>query len=75
MNVEPGYRGRGIGAALIERYARDLQAAAVPGIHLFCGPAPRSFYARNGFTEIAALEVSPGQRVYTLGRRLEPLAT
>jgi GNAT superfamily N-acetyltransferase len=74
MNVEAAHRGRGIGAALIERYARDLQAAAVPGIHVFCGPAPRSFYTRNGFTDIAAIEVAPGQRVYTLGRRLEPTA-
>jgi GNAT superfamily N-acetyltransferase len=72
MNVEAGYRRRGIGSALIERYAHDLQAAAVSGIHLFCGPAPRSFYARQGFTEFAALEISPGHRVYTLGRRLAP---
>ena len=31
--------------------------------------APRPFYARNGFTDLAALEVSPGRWVYTLGRR------
>jgi GNAT superfamily N-acetyltransferase len=74
MNVEAEHRGRGIGAALIERYARDLQAATVPGIHVFCGPAPRSFYTRNGFTDIAAIEIAPGRRVYTLGRRLEPTA-
>lgn len=70
MNVEAECRRRGIGAALIERYARDLGAAGVPGIHLFCGAAPRPFYARNGFTDLAALEVSPGRWVYTLGRRL-----
>ena len=70
MNVEAEYRGRGIGTALIERFARDLQAAGVPGIHVFCGPAPRSFYARNGFAELAAIETSSGQRVHALGRRL-----
>ena len=70
MNVEAECRRRGIGVALIERYARDLGAAGVPGIHLFCGAAPRPFYARNGFTELAALEVSPGRWVYALGRRL-----
>jgi GNAT superfamily N-acetyltransferase len=70
MNVEAEYRGQGIGAALIERYARDVGAARVPGIHLFCGPEPRPFYARNGFADLASLEVSPGHWVYVLGRRL-----
>jgi GNAT superfamily N-acetyltransferase len=71
MNVESEHRGRGLGTALIERFARDLRAAGVPGIHLFCGAAPRPFYARNGFTDLAALEVSPGRWIYTLGRRLD----
>jgi GNAT superfamily N-acetyltransferase len=70
MNVEAEYRRQGIGAALIERYARDLQAAGSPGIHLLCGAAPRAFYTRNGFTDLAALESSPGRWVYILGRRL-----
>ena len=71
MNVEAEYRRRQIGAALIDRYVRDLMAAGVPGIHLLCGAGPRAFYARNGFADLAALEVSPGRWVYTLGRRLE----
>ena len=70
MNVEAECRRRGIGVALIERYAGDLDTAGVPGIHLFCGAAPRPFYARSGFTELAAVEVSPGRWVYALGRRL-----
>jgi GNAT superfamily N-acetyltransferase len=70
MNIEAEYRRRGVGAALIERYARDLRTASVPGVHLFCGEAPRPFYLRNGFTDLAALEVSRGRWVYTLGRRL-----
>jgi GNAT superfamily N-acetyltransferase len=70
MNVEAEYRRRGVGAALIERCARDLAAAGVPGIHLLCGAGPRPFYARNGFTDLAAVETSPGRLVYTLGRRL-----
>jgi len=69
MNVEGGYRRRGVGALLIERYARDLRTAGVPGVHLFCGEAPRAFYLRNGFSDLAALEVTPGRWVYTLGRR------
>jgi GNAT superfamily N-acetyltransferase len=71
MNVEAECRQRGIGAGLIERYARDLSAAGVAGIHLFCGARPRPFYLRQGFTELAALEVSPGRWVYALGRRLD----
>jgi GNAT superfamily N-acetyltransferase len=70
MNVEAPYRRRGIGAALIERYTSDLGAAGVPGVHLFCGEAPRRFYARHGFTDLAASEASPGRWVYLLGRRL-----
>ncbi len=70
MNVEAEYRRRGIGAVLIERYARDLTAAGVAGIHLLCGPGPRPFYARNGFADLSAVETSPGRWVYTLGRRL-----
>jgi GNAT superfamily N-acetyltransferase len=70
MNVEAEYRRHGIGAALIERYVEDLTAAGVAGVHLLCGPGPRPFYARNGFTDLAAVELGPGRWVYTLGRRL-----
>lgn len=70
MNVEADCRGQGIGATLIERYARDLAEAGVTGVHLFCGADPRPFYLRQGFTELAVLEVGPERRVYTLGRRL-----
>jgi GNAT superfamily N-acetyltransferase len=70
MNVEAEYRRQGIGAALIGRYTQDLDAGGVPGVHLFCGAAPRRFYARHGFTDLAAREVGPGRWVYNLGRRL-----
>jgi GNAT superfamily N-acetyltransferase len=70
MNVEAEYRRRGIGGALIERYAADLRAAAVPGVHLFCGPDARRFYLRHGFTDLGALEARPGRWVHALGRRV-----
>jgi GNAT superfamily N-acetyltransferase len=70
MNVDAGHRRRGIGAVLIERYARNLGQAGVPGVHLFCGAEPRPFYARNGFTDVAALELGPGRSVHVMGRRL-----
>jgi GNAT superfamily N-acetyltransferase len=70
MNVDAEHRRRGLGARLIERYTRDLGEAGVPGVHLFCGAEPRPFYARNGFTDLAALEFGPGIAVYVMGRRL-----
>lgn len=70
MNVEAEHRRQRIGAILIERYVTDLTAAGVAGIHLLCGPGPRPFYTRNGFTDLSAVETSPGRWVYTLGRRL-----
>lgn len=70
MNVDGEHRGRGIGAALLGRFTGELAAAGVPGVHLFCGPGPRDFYTRNGFTEVSAAEVGRGQWVYALGRRL-----
>src|SRR5262249_45055186 len=71
MNVEAEYRRRGVGTVLIERYAHDLRAVRVPGVHLFCGAEPRPFYARNGFADLASLEVTPGRWVYVMGRRLD----
>jgi GNAT superfamily N-acetyltransferase len=70
MNVEAQYRRHGIGAALIQRYVRDLASIGVPGVHLVCGAGPRAFYERNGFAEMATIEVGPGRCVHTLGRRL-----
>jgi GNAT superfamily N-acetyltransferase len=70
MNVEAECRSHGIGVALLRRYVQDLSARGVPGIHLFCGAGPRAFYERNGFTEMAAVELAPGRWVYTLGCRL-----
>ena len=70
MNVDAEHRRHGLGARLIERYTRDLGEAGVPGVHLFCGAEPRPFYARNGFTDLAALEFSSGIAVYVMGRRL-----
>ncbi len=68
MNVEAASRSRGIGAALLARFLGDLAGAGVGGVHLFCGPGPRSFYRRAGFAELGALEARPGRVVYLLGR-------
>jgi GNAT superfamily N-acetyltransferase len=70
MNVEAGVRNQGIGRALLGRFARDLRTRGVPGLHLYCGTAPRRFYLQNGFEELQALEFRPGTWVHLLGRRL-----
>jgi len=70
MNVAAGFRGRGLGAALVERYLRALRDVDAPGVHLFCGAGPLGFYRRQGFAELASLELSDGFRLYVLGRRL-----
>ena len=52
INLEPGYRGRGLGAALMRAYLDKLRSAGVPGVHLVTTnrhrAAPR-FYRRVGF--------------------------
>jgi GNAT superfamily N-acetyltransferase len=68
VNVDEKVRGRGVGRALLEAYIRDLAAAGVPGVHLYCGPAPVPFYLRLGFHEVGRLEARPGAWVYALAR-------
>jgi GNAT superfamily N-acetyltransferase len=70
MNVAAGSRGRGLGAALVERYLSALRETGAPGVHLFCGAGPLAFYRRQGFQELAGLELLDGFRLYALGRRL-----
>jgi GNAT superfamily N-acetyltransferase len=70
MNVDVSLRRRGVGQALVAAYASDLAARGVPGIHLICGAAPRSFYLRLGFDALGAIEVRPGVWIHGLGRQL-----
>lgn len=52
VNVRPGFRDRGVGRALVDRFAEDCRAARLPGLHLVTGVFARnvSFYQRAGFT-------------------------
>jgi GNAT superfamily N-acetyltransferase len=70
MNVASGFRGQGIGGALLTRYVETLRAHGVPGVHLFCGPGPLAFYTRHGFEPLGRLDLADGFRVYALARRL-----
>ena len=68
MNVAAEARGRGIGGALLEAHLDALRAHGVPGVHLFCGPAPLDFYARHGFALLGRLELADGFRVHACAR-------
>jgi GNAT superfamily N-acetyltransferase len=57
INLAPAARSLGVGTRLIEAFCADARAAGVPGVHLVTGrdSRNRSFYARNGFAEVAGL--------------------
>lgn len=51
INIDPVWRSRGIGARLIEAFARHASECQVAGVHLVTGAAARNigFYRRCGF--------------------------
>ena len=53
INVHAGYRSKGIGAELIERFIAHAAEAGSPGVHLVTGANSRNvrFYNRQGFIE------------------------
>lgn len=71
INLTADARGLGIGSALIDAFVDDARGAGLAGVHLVTGrhSRNRSFYARNGFVEIAGLDWG-GTAIVMLGRRL-----
>ena len=69
VNVAAGYRQRGIGRLLIQRYFADLRRQRIAGVHLFCGARPLAFYRRIGLRTLDSVEL-PGGPVFVLGARL-----
>ncbi|MDX2157441.1 MAG: GNAT family N-acetyltransferase [Hyphomicrobiaceae bacterium] len=71
INLAADVRGRGTGSRLIEAFCDDARVAGAPGVHLVTGrdSRNRSFYARNGFAEVAAL-VWGGTPIVMLARQL-----
>ena len=71
VNLRPEFRGRGIGAELIEAFAAHAAAAGAAGMHVVTGERMRNtaFYRRCGFEHVAWAEWN-GRRLAFLGRRL-----
>jgi GNAT superfamily N-acetyltransferase len=71
INLAASFRGRGIGALLIDAFARDARRAGAAGIHVVTGAASRNvgFYKRNGFRELRRAS-GKAHDVVLLGRRL-----
>ncbi|MEQ1717586.1 MAG: GNAT family N-acetyltransferase [Hyphomicrobium sp.] len=71
INLAPAFRGAGVGATLVNRFAVDAAAARAPGVHVVTSRGSRNvdFYRRNGFCEQGAEGEGDKERVF-LGRAL-----
>jgi GNAT superfamily N-acetyltransferase len=71
VNLAPQYRSQGIGAALIEAFAKDAARAGAEGAHVVTSADARNvrFYERVGFSPRARTTVN-GRELVLLGRRL-----
>lgn len=71
VNCDAGWRGRGIGAALVATFAAAVKARGAHGLHLVTGAASRNrlFYAREGF-EPRGFWGEPGSQAVFLAKRL-----
>jgi GNAT superfamily N-acetyltransferase len=71
INLASAFRSRGIGALLIEAFARHAKRAGAPGVHAVTGKGMRNvgFYARCGFAE-RATALWNGREIVFLGREL-----
>jgi len=65
INVDADFRSAGVGRKLIEAFLASLREQAVPGVHLYCGPAPLEFYRRMGFGELGMIRFN-GAEIYAL---------
>ena len=73
MNLLPRFQGRGLGAALLERWLDVAAAQGAVGAHVGTGPRnPRAlrFWRKSGFADLAGPLRLPPSRTVWLGRRL-----
>jgi GNAT superfamily N-acetyltransferase len=70
INLAPQFRGRGLGARLVQSFSDIVGAAGLPGLHVTTGQGMRNvgFYLDNGFSQIAAWKREAGVMLF-LGRR------
>jgi ribosomal protein S18 acetylase RimI-like enzyme len=70
VNVAHDWRGAGIGAKLVARFAGDAAAAGARGVQLVTGAGARNvgFYQRCGFREVA--RIGEGDALVVLARAL-----
>ncbi len=70
MAVEPGARGRGIGAALLAGAEREARAVGAQRIALHAQAGARDLYARGGFVERGEIFVEAGIEHVLMEKRL-----
>lgn len=70
VNVDPAFRGAGIGGRLIDAFVTDLCRDNIAGVHVVTAANARNvrFYDRNGFVEVG--RGGPGNALVCLGRSL-----
>lgn len=59
--VDPEYRGRGIGEAIVRRLVEECRRAGIFDTQLFAAPGVRPFYERLGF--VARPDDAPGMEL------------
>jgi GNAT superfamily N-acetyltransferase len=71
VNLADGWRGRGIGARLVQAFGDAARAAGAPGVHVVTGAGMRnvSFYLANGFAQVGSTVID-GRELLLLGRTL-----
>ncbi len=69
INLTARYRGQGIGARLIERFAEHAERAGTPGVHVVTGEGARNnrFYLACGFRLLQTADWN-GKRIAFFGR-------
>ncbi|MHB2015461.1 MAG: GNAT family N-acetyltransferase [Candidatus Xenobia bacterium] len=74
INLEPGVRGRHLGARLVEMFLRQAAAVGIPGVTASVredNKPARSFFERMGFVPVTRLPLMwsrrrPGKRIFSV---------